>query len=400
MAKTTSKVTSKVIKAVHRKAKFVGILYLLAMIVVVAFSCLTLLTAKDGSFESGVLGFYKPFVAAFKSKEGFSFSVAMLSALLYILALVIILIILFKSFSYLKILFKKGKLAGGVYRSGYNVYAEPETRSINDNREAMEDIGRSFSAVFTISLVFHFFIYLLCGAADVALLGYVAFGVGLFFHFICGVVGAKVSIFQRETSDMRYFYHYRFGKEQRNVAQRSGVSVSEASRLFERKRELSVSLFFWRNLFQIIFIGILMYALGKYSVISEKFAELLTFDFSNLDVMALLPMVLQLLLFAWLTVMTAHALNITEYNRQGMDGSGMKNYRIFAVFFFVTAVGLLVLNIVQGQTGTIVNEIIALIVVLAGFIFDNIIRPKERDEHGRETIFADGARMLGDDEEF
>ena len=400
MAKTTSKVTAKRIKAVQRKAKFVGVLYLLATIAIVALSCLTLLKAKDGSFESGVLGFYQPFVTAFKSEGGFAFSVAMVSAELYILALVIMIITLFKSFSYLKVLFKKSKLAGGLYRAGYNVYAEPETRSINNKREAMEDIGRNFSAVFTISLVFHFFIYLLCGAAKVEMLGYVALGVGLFFHFICGLLGCKVSIFQRETSDMRYFFHYDFGKEQRNVAQRSGVSISEASRLFERRRELSASLFFFRNLLQIVFIGVLMYALAKYSVISEKFAELLTFDFANLDVMALLPMVLQLLLFTWLTVMTVHALNPTEYNRQGMDGVGMKNYRIFAIFFFVTAVGLLVLNIVQGQTGSMVNEIIALAAALFGFILDNIIRPKERDEHGRETIFSDGARMVGDDEEF
>ncbi|MBQ8295951.1 MAG: hypothetical protein IJX87_05920 [Clostridia bacterium] len=397
--KPTSRVTSKRIRAVQRKAKFAGFLYLIGAIAIAAFSCLTLLTAKDGSFESGIMGCYKPFIEAFKAEGGFKVSVAMVASLLYILMLVAVIINVFKCFSCMKVLFKKGKLAGGVYRSGYSVYAEPESRSINDNREAMEEIGALFSGSLAAFLIIHFFIYLLCGGASVTLFGYVAVAVGLFFHFLCGILGSKVTVFHRESSEMRYFYHYRFPKAQGNVAHRSGVSVSEASQLFEKDRVVGVSIFFLRNLVQVIFVFALMYAITRISVMSTQVADLLKFDFANLDVMALIPLVIELVLCIWLAVLIKHATAATEFNRNGMEGAGMKNFKIFGILMFITSLGSMAWTIIDGGSISM-SAILLIVIAMFAFIADFVIHPKDREKNDKDNLFADGARILGDEEEF
>jgi hypothetical protein len=104
-----------------------------------------------------------------------------------------------------------------------------------------------------------------------------------------------------------------------------------------------------------------------------------------IDLKALIPAGVEL--FAWLfvIVLIKHSTGDTEFNRDGMSGSGMKNFRVFS-FFTVLALGALIafpylgIGLVAGAKATLnKNLLIAAGVAFVGFLVDCIVKTRHYD---------------------
>ena len=161
----------------RRRAETVGLIYLFALFALVAVSCLGLLTSEYAAVTAK---------SAFATVKAHDFGtvgaiIKFSTSVLYLLSLLVSGICALNALTHLKNLFKK-KVS--------RIYG------LNANIDAMDSIGRLFSAGFACILINHLLIYALCGeAAQLTTFAYVVLGVGFAVHFICGFCGGKVSVF-------------------------------------------------------------------------------------------------------------------------------------------------------------------------------------------------------------
>jgi hypothetical protein len=136
-----------------------------------------------------------------------------------------------------------------------------------------------------------------------------------------------------------------------------------------------------------------------FKVLSGNPAELLK------DVMGLIPAIIQIVVGLFMLVLIKHATAATEFNRDCMDGAGMRNYTVF-VFFVFLAVGAYVvlpfLGIPQGvQAALNTNVLIAAAIAFVSFILDCVIKSKPKtesigasDELDMEAYFQGGTTII------
>ena len=178
-AKTYKAMKHRIFKA-QGKAKAIGFFYLLATLAITALACFPLL-AIEGA-QLGVMEFWKPFLelsSGFAGKE-----IVLAVAVLYALMLLILLINVIRCLCKLSWLFKKK--ASKLYGFNRNMYA-------------MDDMGKIFAASFKAIVILHMLIvFIVGGAMQFTLFGYIVLGVGVFFHFVCGIASENVSLFTTE----------------------------------------------------------------------------------------------------------------------------------------------------------------------------------------------------------
>ncbi len=294
--KKTVSVKKRIAKA-HSKAEFVGILYLIATVFLAAMAFLPLVYGTSvGSMW--VKNFWKPFLELKNIKT--SETAVILNAfvaLVYALLLLTVVINVLKSLSKLGRLFKK---------------RASRLNGFNRNVIAMEEMGKIFSGTYCVFIAFPFMIHLVSGAGF-ANLFYISVAVGLIFHFWCGLVGGNVSLFTVGDNPV------------------------------EEKRTLGRVAPFFRNIAQLVFVGLIMYFISESNLMlnavkwleNNAFSELFK---SKMDVLiyGVLPL-LQLLVCIWTLVLLKHATATTEFDREGMEASGMRNFRVFSIITFITA---------------------------------------------------------------
>ena len=105
----------------------------------------------------------------------------------------------------------------------------------------------------------------------------------------------------------------------------------------------------------------------------------------NFDVNALINIPVLVELGAWLCifVLIRHTVAATEYNRDCIDGTGMKNFRVFSFFAALLIAAIIVLPMVGMAPAAELNMnvLYAAIAAFVGFLVDCIIksrRPKEK----------------------
>lgn len=300
----------KRIAATRGRAEFIGIVYLLsiiALVVVAAF--VPMLQAELAPL--GVLSFWKVYAwSNLTSLDTAEKIIEVANATIYGLMLFGLVINIFKALSKLNWLFKK---------------KGSQTYNFNRNVYAMEDLGEIFSGTFASIIIFHFLIYLICGSMTILWPTYVVLGGGIFIHFFCGLIGGGASYFDKDAR----------------------------GNLIEKKRLIGLGAPFIRNLLQLIAVGGMIFFFVKASELHTFIPYLLEkggFQAYVLDNwLGFISVGLQILTIIWIIVLLTHATNITEFSIEGTEAAGMKNFRIFSFFTFLTAGGTVVCKYLFGQ---------------------------------------------------
>lgn len=337
-AKAKKASMKKSIKKAHRKAKFAGALYLLGTIALFAFLFLSSISAlgisvlKLGDWEVSVLSFYKPFTEIGK---GYNYNslVKVPVAAVYALILIVALINLLRSLSCLGWLSKK-----------------KATRELGYNRNvfAMEKMGNLYSGTLVI-ITLGTIVVCCIGDVTLGLASYIALGAGIFLHFFAGLIGGNIPLYDVEDT------------------------------VVETKRESALAVFFFRNLLQILFVGAIVYFFVKASTIRTAIADVISQGSLTAitgDVWKLVALCLQVAFLLWIFVLVNHAINPTEFNRDGMSGRGMKNHRVFTMFALITAIAWLVVTYLSTKAFVWQIGAIAGLALLA-FVFDCVIKTRK-----------------------
>ena len=328
------------------RAKLVGALYLLALIGFLVVAVFPMM--QGGAVDLTATRFFAPiktaFDGGFSGLKDLSFADARnaVIALLYAGMLIGLLMNCLRAVAKLNWLFKT---------------RDSRINGVNRNMYAMDDISKRFSGSFFAIIFFNLFIYILSGVGVYAptMVGYLILGVAFAVHFVLGLLGGSVVLF----------------------------TVGDKPEKIEREKGLFI--FFIRNLLQIVALAVTLYLLIPQSAFSQKlesFFKVLTSDgFSSLNYKEYIPVGVELLAWLFLFVLIKHATADTEYNREGILGSGMHNFRIFSFFVFL-ATGALVAFAYMGfyMPQGINGKLIAVALIsFASFILDCVIQPRYKD---------------------
>lgn len=326
----------KRLRKTHGKAKFVGFLYLLGSIALTAIACLPIFAINGTWLWAGNFWWYIKEI--FKApRDWFSFGVAAL----YAIMLLAVAINCLRCFGKLGSLWaKKSKQAKGY----------------NRNLCAMDEMGKLFSDSFSAIVGIHFLIYIVepVGAVRITYVAYAMAAVGILLHFFCGLIGAKTSVF--------------------NVDKATGA-------VEEEKRPCKLFVYFFRNLVQIAAVAAIVWFFVRNCNFNDVVVGALAKNnpFRGGVMKVAVPLALELAMVVWVLVLIKHATNVTEFNRFGIDGDGMKNFRVFSLFVALTSGGWYVIQRFFNKTSPSWAFAIIAGVAFAAFLIDCIFksRPKE-----------------------
>ena len=376
MKRMPSKATllKKRVRKIQSRAKFTGVLYLLGTVALVALvACMPMLTGTCitavGATDMPVLTFYQPIMDIFASgAETIALTATQIIELIVVALFGIMLLVMainvLRSIKKLGWLFKR--------RASY-------ANGFNRNMYAMDDMAKRFSSSLRTLIMINVFIYLFSGgfpaegqeaSVQITTNAYIALGVGFFLHFVCGLIGGTVTLF------------------------------TTGDRVEEEVRENGLFVFFVRNLIQIVAVVAIAYFLLQESVLAVKIEELLKWivedqkPIAEMDWLGFVPAGLELLAWLFLTVLVGHATADTEFNRDGVVGSGMKNFAIFSFFTALVlgaGVALPMLGIGVAEVATELNQnlLVSAAVALVAFLLDCIIKPRARDDSAYDDVDID-----------
>lgn len=347
----------KRVRKVQGKARFVGLLYLLGALGLAVLACMPMLTF-DGK-PLGITSFYKPYLDLFgENKNVFSVIIATLYLFVVLSAVI----------NALRCLGKLGDLTQNNSR---------QMGRYNKTMQAMDEMGRLFSGSFAAIVIFHFLIWMFVGnSAEIALVmpfAYITLAVGLAIHFLAGLLHGKVHYFQ-------------VGGHVANVV--------------EVKRECGLFVYFFRNLIQIAATAGILYYLAANSLLNPIVKSLAAFK-SPIEGMELIPSivcrVLQIFMVIFAIVLIKHATATTEFNLEGMEGKGMRNYRVFSFLTFLMAIGFIVVHVLKADFKEVLNANldyviiagIALVAFLVDCIFVSRKKKAKEEEKEDEPVFGD-----------
>lgn len=358
---------------IHGRAKFVGVLYFLGTIAITVLAMLS--TMIDGTvlavakkfpaFNVPAKSFYKPIVRLIRNLNALTADIvldAMVGALYAVLVLTLV-INVFKALSKLGWLFKR--------RASY-------TNGFNRNMYAMDDLAKCFSSSFSAVIILYLQAYLLTANAEtdlsVNMVGYLTLALGLVIHLLCGVVGGTVTLF------------------------------TTADNMEEEPREFGVFVFFVRNLVQIVATAVILYFLTPQSALNDGLKEVIyhVVEEKNTawlkeNVKLLIPLVVEFLAWICIFVLVKHSVSDTEFNRDCLDGAGMKNFTVFSLFTALFVVALIALPTLKIGAELEQEKMMALMITAAvafvAFLFNCIVKPRHRgdyDDVDMEAYFRGG----------
>ncbi len=349
----------KRVKKAHSKAGFAGTLYLLGTL---ALAVLAFLSGfEHASYGAvGITNFYQPVQDALAGSPVWTNLIAMG---FYVILLLVVVINFFKCFSKLGWLTRRSSR----YVNGYN-----------RNMRAMEQMGKYFSSSFAAFVSIYALLLL---NPDVALpamesltfmMMLAAIGVGLFVHFVAGLLAGKVSWFDT------------YG---------NGGNVEEV------KRECGIFVYFFRNLVQLAaVVGVLWFFYEVDTIGATVAAWLGGVNPLEGDLLQnVLPVALEAVIVLCLLVLIKHATAATEFNRQGIEGKGMKNYRVFAFLLALAAGGVLAVNaFVLSATEISMQYVYIAAIAFVAFLIDCIFKTRAKKEEEDYDPLENGEQANGD----
>ncbi len=325
--------TRKRIKKVQSKAKFAGWLYLLGTIAMAVLACLSVVQVEGHQYWAEKLSIGN-FLQPIKSLKDGGFSVDLIVSVLYLFVLLAVIINVLKCL---------GKLSRLTKRSAVK---------LNRNRDAMERMGKIFSGSFAVVIIFHFLVFVLLKGVKLNMFGYIALAVGVFIHLLAGIVEGKVGKFDNQAS------------------------------IEEHKRETGLFVYFVRNFLQIAAVVGILYFFVKGSTIATHVPALLKGDMAALtgDIMVLVSFALQVVAVISIMVLIKHATATTEFNFWGIEGPGMKNYRVFSFFTFIASAGIFAVEMLNLPKDAKIDWTFAIVaaIALVIFIMDCIMKSRRK----------------------
>ncbi len=305
----------------RRRAKFVGLLYLLATIILAALACLPLIDLGELA-PLGATEFYKAFLDM--QTDTTAGLIKVVNAALYGVLMLAVIINVFKALSKLNWLFKKK--ASKTYGFNRNVYA-------------MEDLSRIFSGSFRAIVLVYFIIAVLAGHSAIPYVHgdiegiemmLITIAIGLVFHFICGILGGKVSLFV----------------------------VHEGVGVVEQKRNTGRFAPFVRNVVQVTVAFGVMYCF----LYDNKVQMLLDcvlggkMNYITENLMLFIPAILQTIAIIWIMVLVKHATSPTEYSIDGRFAPGMKRFRVCTFFLVLTSIAIIACKWMFGEAAFVIVD--------------------------------------------
>ena len=271
----------------QRKAKWIGIMYLLATFVVTILACLPHMAISDPTYPPNVsLGAE---INVFDMIENFSgdilpFVVIVIISTMYDILFLNIIRVCIK----LGWLFKKN--ASRLYGFNRNMYA-------------MDDMSRIYSCTLSTTIVFHVFIILFAGKVEFDPITFILLGVGLLFHFVLGILGGHVSIFDTE------------------------------SRIVEIKRECGTFSAFFRNAVQLVVVGVLAFVMMEGNSILPFVQALITERGAVFkgDLAPVIMSISQIVLLGVWVLMVVYATGVKEFDMEGRHAPGRNAFLVYAL---------------------------------------------------------------------
>lgn len=318
----------KRIAKMQRKSKSLGLLYLLATLALTALACLPLVVFTDEAIgvKLGVMEFWTVFTQLGEGIQGKELS--LIVAVIYGLMFFVLVINLLRSICKLGWLFKKK--ASRLYGFNRNMYA-------------MDDMGRRFSSSFAAIVVAHLLIMLLVAEGSIDTMAFAVLGVGVFFHFACGIPAGNVSLFNTD----------------------NGV--------IEQRRELGNFSPFVRNLFQLVIVAAVTFLfIGCAQIRSTLDLLLAENGVADLmaDPMSLITPALHFAILLILIGMIYYATGTIEFDPEGAEAAGRKRFLLLAVLLLLCAGGAFAYGQFVAQTQVHENVILLAVVALVAVIIE------------------------------
>lgn len=314
------------VKAAQARAKRAGLLYLFGSLALLALACLPLLEVTASGEKLWVMTFWKPFTQI----SGFNLGLIKTLAIpvIYGLTLLVLFVNAIRSLAKLKCLFKR---------------KASRTYGFNRNAFAMEDLGRIYSDNFCAIVLSTFAIYLM--GAKYLQLAYIALGVAVFVHIVSGLSGGNVSLFTARAGVAEEKRRYRtFGAFVRNVIQLAAT--------------FGVAWFFAKR--------------TSMMAVLISLTENGGFDALKSDTVKLIVTAIEIAIFLCWIVLLKHATGVSEFDRDGREASGRKNFCIFSFFVFLLGAAIVIVEYVKNKVAFMdnLNAIHIAAVALVAFILD------------------------------
>ncbi len=350
------------VKKMQNRAKWVGVLYVIAMLAITALACFQVITF-DGS-EIGVLAFWKPFkmLASGNDIIGTLLDnvIVFAIALLYGIMLLTLLANVISAFCHMGWLFKKK--ASKLYGFNRNMYA-------------MDDIEKKYSSSLKTIICIYFLIAVFATNVEVnLLLAGSLLGVGVLFHFFCGLLAGHTSLF---TVD---------------------------GEIIEEKRKVGTFSVFMRNFFQVLATTGVVFFFVKSSGALTSFIETLLADGIGAALSDPLTLVMPaarlvlLVLFVW---MICYVFGTREFDPSGKKVGGRGTFLWLSFITFIVAFGVAVFYALTNEVG-LNGDLMAIAgISLVAFILEiclkNFPRTKEKNpddvdanEYLKQGVTEDG----------
>ena len=313
------------ISKMQRRAKGLGLLYLLGT---VALAALTVLALVMGQFWNPILALFtaEDLMVALGENAPAVFG-AVVNALL-VLAMVVNVV---KSLTKLGWLFKK---------------KASRAHGFNRNMYAMDDMGKIFARTFSGIIVARFVVGMLAGGMVLEPTSYLMVGAGLVIYVFCGLLAGNVSVFSTENG------------------------------LVEEKREIGNFVPFVRTLVQVAVAGVLLVLTMGFA---PAFSAAVTMLVVDMNAFLADPMMIANVILVVAVVlncfMVRRALNNVEFDPEGPEARGK------GMFLFLSVVGLLVAVAAYflGKQPTLTIAAVALVSVV--FEACTVKCPKEPKEN-------------------
>ncbi len=280
----------------RRRAEFTGIIYLLATLVLTVVAFMPMM--REELAPVGIFEFYKVLTPnSIRSLRTAGDLIRLVNGSLYALMLIGVVFNMLRAFSKVRWLFKK---------------RASRTFGFNRNVYAMEDLGRIFSGSYVVILITYFLIAVICGSMAVRLRLPIILAYGVLVHLFTGFIGGKAAYFDIANGEII---------EQRRLVGRFVPHI--------------------RNLLQLVTVFVGMFFFLQVCTIDTVIAPLLEKNaIQNYVVgqpLAYVSFALQCLTALWFIVLAKHATGISEWHINGPKAPGMKVFRVFTFFAFLTA---------------------------------------------------------------
>ncbi len=336
-SKNTGVIAARIKKA-RARCKAAATFYFIGLVVLIAALFLPMVTI--GGVQISAITFYKPllkFEAKLTEKMLIDFPVAALFALLVFVTAV----------NLIRMFAKVGKTG----KKSTQPFA-----GFNGNVVALEKVSGIYSGTLVTYVIVAFASSLLLGVKPSMTVCAVV-GVGTFFHFLAGLVGGRVIWFETDET----------GK-----------------RTAETKRGANLFLFFIRNVFQIAATAAFIWFFVANATVNATVVKVSKDGLGALtgNLYELIIFALQVVLLLLSFVLINHAFRATEFNRNGMKGKGMKNFRVFAFLSTLIALGWFVVDYLVAKAWAMGIVYVAAS-AFAGFLLDCIVSTKKNE---RKTV--------------